>query len=46
LRRQRRAIEEAERSMCDECGESGRNTPWSQKLVSSRGAVEYWHVRR
>jgi hypothetical protein len=40
-RSQRRAIEHAEISMCDECGESGRNTPWSEELVSSRGVAEY-----
>jgi hypothetical protein len=32
--------------MCDESGESGRNTPWGQKLVSSMEVAEYWHVRR
>jgi hypothetical protein len=32
--------------MRDEDGVSGRNTPWSQKLAVSGGAVEYWHVRR
>jgi hypothetical protein len=33
-------------SMSEEDGVSGRNTPWSKNLAVSRGAVEYWRVRR
>jgi hypothetical protein len=36
-RSQRRASEHAEMSIRDEDSVSGRNTPWSQKLVRSRG---------
>jgi hypothetical protein len=42
---QRRTTEHVESNECEGFDDSGRKTPWIQKLVRS-GVVECWHVRR